>query len=122
MKKMDSPEIPIDSIALALAFLNLGPEDPAQPFGRLIPGDANRQIAKKLEEMASSFSLVLTQQAVSDALATPTHLADGTPVHQMHRHCDVPVFTFAALQCALDQLPPGIGRWWSSPIPVTCTG
>jgi hypothetical protein len=107
MEKRSSPTFPAGSVALALAFLNLGPEDPAQPFGRLTPGDANRQIAQKLESMAEHFSLVLTQQAVADALADPTHLADGTPVHQMHRHCEVPVYTFAALQCALDRLPPG---------------
>lgn len=102
-----SQAIPDGSVALALAFLNLGAEDPAQPFGRLIPGDANRQIAEKLEELAGHFSLVLTQQAVSDALTDPTRLADGTPVYQMHRHCEVPVYTFAALQCALDRLPAG---------------
>jgi hypothetical protein len=107
MGKENSPEIPAGSVALALAFLNLGPEEPAQPFGRLIPGGANRQIAKKLESLADRFSLVLTQQAVSDGLADPTQLSDGTPVFQMHRHCDVPVFTFAALGCALDRLPPG---------------
>ena len=107
MRKSSTPEIPDGSVALALAFLNLGPEDPAQPFGRLIPGDANRQIAQKLEELASRFSLVLTQQAVSDALSNPIRLADGTPVYQMHRHCEVPVYTFAALQCGLDRLPPG---------------
>lgn len=107
MRKSNTPAIPEDSVALALAFLNLGPEDPAQPFGRLIPGDANRQIAEKLESLADRLSLVLAQQAVTDALADPTRLADGTPVFQMHRHCDVPVFTFAALGCALDRLPPG---------------
>lgn len=107
MEKFDGPAVPDGSVALALAFLNLGPEDPARPFGRLIPGDANRQIAEKLEALADNFSLVLTQQAVSDALDDSTRLADGTPVYQMHRHCEVPVYTFAALQCALDRLPPG---------------
>jgi len=103
----DAGQIPAGSIALALAFLNLGPADPAQPFGRLIPGAANRQIAALLEANASRLAAVLTQQAVSDGLADPTCLADGTPVYQMHRHCDVPVYTFAALAAALDRLPEG---------------
>lgn len=103
----DAGQIPQGSVALALAFLNMGPEDPAQPYGRLIPGAANEQIAATLEANAARFVAVLTQQAVSDALADPTRLADGTPVYQMHRHCDVPVYTFAALSAALDRLPDG---------------
>lgn len=107
MGNTSTPAIPDGSVALALAFLNLGPEDPAQPFGRLIPGDANRQIAEKLESLANRFSFVLAQQAVTDALANPSQLTDGTPVFQMHRHCEVPIFTFAALHCALNRLPSG---------------
>lgn len=107
MQEREAAEIPADSVALALAFLNLGPADPARPYARLIPGAANEQIAARLEELAGHFRLVLTQQAVSDALADATRLADGTPVYQMHRHCDVPVYTFAALDCALGRLPTG---------------
>lgn len=109
MQTKNIQDIPNSSVALALAFLNLGPADPAQPFGRLIPGKANRQIADLLEENAERFFAVLTQQAVSDALVDPTRLTDGTPVYQMHRHCEIPVFTFAALQCALERLP--TGQW-----------
>ena len=103
----DVGQIPQGSVALALAFLNLGAADPSRPFGRLIPGAANEQIATLLEDNAGRFVAVLTQQAVSDALADPTRLADGTPVYQMHRHCDVPVFTFAALAAALERLAEG---------------
>jgi hypothetical protein len=90
-------DIPEDSVAFAPAFLDLGEEN-----GVIIPGRANIQIAKKLEECAARFSLVLTQKAVSDALANPSSLGDGTPVEQMHRHDpNIEVRTFAALKCAL---------------------
>jgi hypothetical protein len=95
------------SVALALAFLNLGPERPGDPDSPLIPGRANEQIAQTLEELSSRLAFVLTQKAVSDALTDPHRLRDGPPVFQMHRHCQVEVRTFAALRCALDRLPEG---------------
>ena len=90
-------DIPEGSVAFAPAFLNLGERN-----GVIISGKTNIQIAKKLEQCAGRFSLVLTQKAISDALANPSALADGTPVEQMHRHDpNIEVRTFAALKCAL---------------------
>ena len=90
-------DIPEGSVVFAPAFLNLGERN-----GVIISGRTNIQIAEKLEQCAVRFSLVLTQKAVSDALANPSMLADGTPVEQMHRHDpNIEVRTFAALKCAL---------------------
>jgi hypothetical protein len=90
-------DVPEGSVAFAPAFLDLG-----RGNGGIIPGKANIQIANKLEECATRFSLVLTQKGVSDALANPSSLGDGTPVEQMHRHDpNIEVRTFAALKCAL---------------------
>jgi hypothetical protein len=90
-------DIPKDSVVFALGFLHLG-----ENAGVIMPGQANIQIAQMLEQYADRFSLVLTQKAVSDALADPNALRDGTPVLQMHRHDPrVPVRTLAALRCAL---------------------
>jgi len=92
-------DIPKDSVIFATAFLNLGEEG-----GVITPGQANVQMAEKLEECADRFSLVLTQKAVSDALVNPEVLGDGTPVLQMHDHNpNVEVRTFAALKCALER-------------------
>ena len=90
-------DMPEGSVAFAPAFLNLGERN-----GVIISGRTNIQIAEKLEQCAVRFSLVLTQKAVSDALANPSTLADGTPVEQMHGHDpNIEVRTFAALKCAL---------------------
>ena len=90
-------DIPKDSVAFALGFLHLGEKD-----GIIIPGQANVQLAQALERCAERFSLVLTQKAISDALANPRALQDGTPVLQMHHHDSIiPVRTLAALRCAL---------------------
>jgi hypothetical protein len=90
-------EIPEGSIVFAPAFLHLGVQ-----AGRMLPGQANAQIAEKLKRCAHRFSLVLTQKAVSDALNPAGELPDGTPVLQMHRHDPkIDVRTFAALRCAL---------------------
>jgi hypothetical protein len=92
-------DIPQGSIVFAPAFLNLGDQD-----GRIIPGQANVQIANKLEECADRFSLVLTQKAVSDALVDPKALQNGVPVFQMHEHNpSVEVRTLAAFKCALQR-------------------
>lgn len=90
-------DIPANSVVFALGFLHLGEKD-----GTIIPGQANVQLAQALERYAGRFSLVLTQKAISDALANPRTLQDGTPVLQMHRHdSNIPVRTLAALRYAL---------------------
>lgn len=90
-------DIPKNSVVFALGFLHLGEKD-----GTILPGQANIQLAQVLESCADRFSLVLTQKAISDALANPRALQDGTPVLQMHRHdSNIPVRTLAALRCAL---------------------
>lgn len=89
--------IPKNSVVFALSFSHLGEKD-----GVIVPGQANVQLARELERCADRFSLVLTQKAISDALANPGALRDGTPVLQMHRHDPrIPVRTLAALRCAL---------------------
>lgn len=90
-------DIPKNSVVFALGFLHLGEKD-----STIIPGEANVQLARELERCADRFSLVLTQKAISDALANPQALHDGTPVLQMHRHDPkITVRTLAALRCAL---------------------
>jgi hypothetical protein len=90
-------DIPANSVVFVLGFLHLGEKD-----GIIVPGQANVQLAQALERCAERFSLVLTQKAISDALANPRALQDGTPVLQMHRHdSNIPVRTLAALRCAL---------------------
>ena len=91
----DCRDIPSGTVVLAPAFWNLGRN---ASTGRYWPGRANQRIARKLEACADRFSLVLTQQAVSDALAVPDKLSNGTPVWSMH--ADVPryVSTLEALQ------------------------
>ena len=54
-----------------------------------------------------SFAIFLAFIGALTLFSVYTGAAAGTPVHRMHRHCEVPVYTFAALQCALDRLPPG---------------
>ena len=90
-------DIPKGSVVFATAFLNLGEKN-----GTIIPGQANIQMANKLEECADRFSMVLTQKAVSDALANPNALGNGTPVFQIHdQNPNIEVRTFAAFRCAL---------------------
>jgi hypothetical protein len=98
--KAPNPNTQNDSIVFALGFLH-----PGEKEGAIVPGEANIQLAQVLERCADAFSLVLTQKAVSEALANPIALHDGTPVLQMHGHDpQVRVRTLAALMCGLERL------------------
>jgi hypothetical protein len=95
-----NPNTQKNCVVFALGFLHRGEQD-----GTIMPGEANTQLAQVLERCADTFSLVLTQRAISEALANPRALHDGTPVLQMHRHdLQVPVRTLAALMCGLERL------------------
>jgi hypothetical protein len=100
-------EIPVGSIGLVLGF-----EYQVGPAGQLWPGEGNHFLARKLVDCAERLAVVMTQQAIVEALISQEALVDkklnGTvPVYLMHQHrADLPVRTLPAIQCALRQFSP----------------
>ncbi|KPJ93927.1 MAG: hypothetical protein AMS18_04760 [Gemmatimonas sp. SG8_17] len=107
-KETTCTAIPQGTVAIAVAFTPAGKNDTTQKY---IPGDANARIAAKLEQCADRFQLVLTQKAVSDALANERALSNGTPVEQMHVDNERNVRTWEAISCGvgrLERFPPDV--------------
>lgn len=93
--------IPAGTVVIAPAFEHLGKDPVTNSY---VPGAANKRIAEKLEECAERFRIVLTQKAVSDALANENKLKSGVPVEQMHIDNQVNVRTLEAVCCAIERL------------------
>lgn len=100
-------EIPVGSVALVAGF-----EYQVGPNGKLLPGAGNQFLARKLVDCADRLSVVITQQAIVEALVSqgmlPGEKLNGVvPVYLMHQHRpDVPVRTLQSLRCAVNRLSP----------------
>ncbi len=100
-------EIPIGSVVLVAGFqYHLGTD------GKLNPAAGNKYLAQKLVDCAGRLSVVITQQAIIEALSSQGVLSseklnNTVPIYLMHQHCpDMPVRTLQSLKCAINRLAP----------------
>lgn len=99
-------EIPSGSVVFVSGFdYRLGTN------GEALPGAGNQFLAQKLVDCAERLAVVITQQAVLEALTSQGALRGEklngvVPVYAMHQHrADTPVRTLQSLKCALNRLP-----------------